>query len=341
MGAVVRRSDWALGTGDLSQKSASPGRRSSGQRLAVRAQQSTFTFACALAVALLTPSFVDAASYTFIVAGLGGEPEYEQRFREQAAAIAAAAEKSAGDAGHVVALTGEQSRRDSVRRELQTLAGKIKANDTATIVLIGHGSYDGEEYRFNVPGADLTGTELGQLFDRLPAREQLIVNATSSSGATIELWRRPQRAIVTATKSGGERTATRFAQYWAQAVGGDGADLNKDEVVTAAEAFDYANRQVAAAFKSEVALATEHARMEGEDAQRFTVARLGASATLGADPQVRALLAQRGAIELDLDGVKERKSALSRDEYYDALEGVLVKLARLQKQIDAKQAAAR
>ena len=40
-----------------------------------------------------------AASFTFIVAGLGGEPEYEQRFREQAAAIAEAAEKAAGAPG--------------------------------------------------------------------------------------------------------------------------------------------------------------------------------------------------------------------------------------------------
>ncbi len=68
-----------------------------------------------------------AASFTFIVAGLGGEPEYEQRFREQAAALAAAAEKAAGAPGHVVVLTGEQARRDSVRREFQTFAAKVKA----------------------------------------------------------------------------------------------------------------------------------------------------------------------------------------------------------------------
>jgi hypothetical protein len=295
----------------------------------------------ALALALFAPGLVGAAPYTLVVAGLGGEPQYEERFREQAAIVAAAAKTSGGEAGHVVVLSGEQSRRDAVRREMQALAAKMKANDTVTIVLIGHGSYDGDEYRFNVPGTDLTGTELGQLFDRLPAREQLIVNATSSSGATFELWRRPQRTIVTATKSGGERTATRFAQYWAEAVSGEGADLNKDEIVTAAEAFDYANRQVAAAYKSEVALATEHARMEGDDAARFTVARLGSSAGVVADPEVTALLAQRGDIERDLNGVKERKTGLSDDEYYDALEGVLVKLAQLQKRIDARQAAAR
>jgi hypothetical protein len=296
----------------------------------------TFFIAATL---LALPSFAGAATFTFVVAGLGGEPEYEQRFREQAAAIAEAAEKAAGAPGHVVVLTGEQARRDSLRREFQAFATQVKTADSATVVLIGHGTYDGEDYRFNVPGADITGAELGQLFDRLPAKQQLIVNATSSSGATIELWQRSERVVITATKSGGERTATRFAQYWLQAISTDAADVNKDEVVTAAEAFDYANRQVAASYKSEVALATEHARIEGEDTATFAVARIGSSALSGADPEVAALLAQRGKIEQDLDGVKGRKAALSQDEYYDELEGVLVRLAQLQKQIDSKQVA--
>lgn len=281
---------------------------------------------------------IAAAAFTFIVAGLGGEPEYEARFREQAAAIAEAAKKADGAADRVVVLTGEQARRDSLRRELQAFAAKIKASDTATIVLIGHGTYDGEDYRFNVPGADITGSELGELFDKISARQQLIVNATSASGAVTDRWERPERIVITATKSGGERTATRFAQYWTQAITGDAADVNKDEVVTVTEAFDYANRQVAAYYKSEVALATEHPRMAGEQTATFAVARVGSSALAAADPEVTALLAQRGQIEHDLDGVKERKAALGQDAYYDELEGVLVKLALLQKQIDAKRA---
>ena len=301
-------------------------------RLAVVGWQLTVTSAAAL----LVPAVVKAASFTFIVAGLGGEPEYEQRFREQAAAIAEASRKTDG-AEHVVVLTGDDARRDSVRKEFESFAGKVKAPDSATVVLLGHGTFDGDDYRFNVPGADLTGSELGQLFDKLAAKQQLIVNATSASGATIDLWKRPDRVVITATKSGGERTATRFAQFWVQAITGAGADVNKDEVVTAAEAFDYANRQVAASFKSSVSLATEHARMEADATTTFTVARLGGSAVAGSDPEVAALLAQRGRIEHDLNGVKERKASLSQDAYYDELEGVLVKLALLQKQIDAKQ----
>jgi hypothetical protein len=295
----------------------------------------TFFLAATL---LVLPTLAAAASFTFVVAGLGGEPEYEQRFREQAAAVGEAAKKAGGDQNHVVVLTGEQARRDSLRREFQEFAGKIKAADTVTVVLIGHGTYDGEEYRFNVPGADITGSELEQLFDRLPAKKQLLVNATSSSGATIELWQRPERVVITATKSGGERTATRFAQYWLQAIGSDAADVNKDEVVTAAEAFDYTNRQVAASYKSDVSLATEHARIAGDETAAFTVARIGSSAGSSADPEVTALLAQRGHIEQDLDGVKGRKASLTEDQYYDELEGVLVRLAQLQRQIDAKRA---
>ncbi len=56
------------------------------------------------------------------------------------------------------------------------------------VVLIGHGSFDGENYRFNLPGDDLTDTDLARLFDELPAQDQLIINATSASGAVIERW---------------------------------------------------------------------------------------------------------------------------------------------------------
>jgi hypothetical protein len=293
-----------------------------------------------LAATLLWPVALPAASHAVIIAGLGGEPEYEKRFREQADAVAAAALKITGDAQNVVTLTGERAQRDSIRKELKALAARMDAADSVTLVLIGHGSFDGDEYRFNLPGPDLTGADLGKLFDELPARDQLIVNATSASGAVVERWQKPRRVIISATKSGGERTATRFAQHWMRAVTTSEADTNKDEVVTAAEAFDYTTRQVEAAFKSDAALATEHARLDGDNASRFTVARLGASGAASADPQVVAMLSQRGEIEQSLNDVKQRRTALPEDEYYDALEGVLVKLAMLQREIDAKQAGA-
>lgn len=281
-----------------------------------------------------------AETYSVIVSGLGGEPAYEQRFRQQNATLAEAALKLTGDGSKTVALSGDKADREALRRALRDLAARAGSDDDVIVTLIGHGSYDGEEYRFNLPGADITATELGALFDQLGARNQLIVNATSASGAVADRWKRGNRIVITATKSGGEKTATRFAEHWVQALSSAAADLNKDDIVTAAEAFDYASRKVADSFKSDVSLATEHARLEGENAGRFQVARFGTAARVTQDPELNALFAQRVRIERELDTVKERKAALAADAYYDELEAVLVQLARLQRQIDARHGAA-
>lgn len=294
-----------------------------------------------MAFAAGVPSLVTADTHALIIAGLGGEKQYEQRFRTQAASLAQAAEKLAGDESNVTVLSADKADRDSVRRELRSLASATKRDDQVMIVLLGHGSYDGEDYRFNLPGPDLTSSELGALFDQIPARDQLIVNATSASGAVVERWKRDNRVIITSTKSGNERTATRFAQYWLEAVSTKSADMNRDDVITAAEAYDFANRRVAESFKADVSLATEHARLEGKGAERMAVARFGNAILATSDAALSALYTQRVGVERDLEAVKERKQALATDAYYDQLEDVLVRLATLQKEIDARQATLR
>jgi hypothetical protein len=302
--------------------------------------RSLWTQAATLASLLALSSGARGESYTLIIAGLGGEPQYEQRFTEQAESIAQSARALAQTDQQVLKLVGADATLTRIRDALTLLTKSVQATDVVTLVLIGHGSFDGEEYRFNIPGPDITGSELRKLLSALPAREQLIVNTTSASGATVEQWVQPGRVVITATKSGGERTATRFAQYWAEALKGATADANRDEIVTASEAFDYASRQVAAAFKADVSMATEHARIEGGAlAANLAVARRG-SAVLSNDPEVRALLARRVDLEQQLQGVKDQRNTLPQAQYYDELERVLVQFARLQQQIDARQGAA-
>ena len=284
----------------------------------------------------LAPTVVVAATHVVIITGQAGDADYEKRFREQTVAVSGAARRLVTDAAAVSVLEGAKAQKESVRAEMRRLAEKVMPEDQFMVVLIGHGTYDGEEYKFNIPGRDLTAGELLEQFDQVRARQQLIVNATSASGATLERWRRDGRVVITATKNAGERTATRFMQYWADAVSSTAADTNKDDLVTAAEAFAFANRRVAESYKADVAMATEHARMEGTGPERFQVARLGGANRLSSDPAVAALMTQRARIEQDLDTVKQRRAALAPDAYYDQLETVLVKLAVLQKEIDAK-----
>jgi hypothetical protein len=285
---------------------------------------------------VMAPAIVLATTQVVIITGQGGEPEYDKRFREQTTALSSAARKLVGDASAVTVLDGAKANRESVRAEFRRLAARVLPEDQIMVVLIGHGSYDGEEYKLNIPGRDMTGNEWLEQFDLLKAKQQLIINASSASGAALERWKREGRVVISATKNGGERTATRFMQYWVEAVSSAAADTNKDDVVTAAEAFAFANRRVGESYKAEVALATEHPRLEGTGPERFQVARLGNTGRVINDPAVSALMTQRARIEQDLDTVKQRRSALSADAYYDQLEAVLVRLAVLQKEIDAK-----
>jgi hypothetical protein len=279
-----------------------------------------------------------AAVRVLILSGLGGEAAYEQRFQKQAAAVAAAASRTGAAQQDVVTLSGEQARRTNLDGELRKFAQAVQSEDQVVVVLLGHGSFDGEEYRFNLPGPDMTGREILAFLNSMPASQMLVVNATSSSGAVIEQWKKSNRVVITATKSGQERNATRFAEYWVQALTTSEADRDKNEIVTAAEAYDFATRKVADVFKSDASLATEHSRIDGKNADRLVVARLGSSALLPADAALDGMMKEQQAIEQQIDQLKARKESLDREQYYNELEQVLLSLARLDRRIDERKA---
>ncbi|MEP7245880.1 MAG: hypothetical protein ABI885_19690 [Gammaproteobacteria bacterium] len=272
-----------------------------------------------------------------IVSGLGGEPTYALRFEQQADALSQAATRAGATQDNITTLTGGHARRDTLTHELTELARKTQPNDQVVIVLIGHGAYDGTEYRLNLPGPDITGHEIGALLDKLPATRQLIVNATSASGAVADLWKRPNRIVITATRSGSERNATRFAQFWVEALSSSEADRDKNESVTVTEAYEFASRKVADTFKADAALATEHSRIEGGSANSFVVARLGTAAALPDDAALTSLLAEQADIEQQLEAIKVRKASLDKEQYYTELEKVLITLAQLDRRIDDRK----
>jgi hypothetical protein len=292
----------------------------------------------AAALALAVSGSAAAGTQVLVIAGLGGEPQYQERFIEWSEAVAKASATATGDEERVVRLSGKDARRDDIRAALQQAASQLGAGDQFLLVLLGHGSYDGSEYRYMIEGPDMTGTELRELLDRVPA-QQLVVNATSTSGALAESWANARRVIITATRSGGERNATRFGGFWAEALVSDAADLDKDGNVTAQEAFDYTVRKVADSYKADTAILTERARLTGAEPSRFVVARIGAAALFASDAQLMALRAEQDRFGEQLAAIKARKAELAADDYYNQLEPVLVEMARVGVRIDARFAA--
>ena len=65
-------------------------------------------------------------------------------------------------------LRGDEARRDNLVKVFTDLQS-LTADDSLAVILIGHGTYDGDDYKLNLPGPDLTASRLANLLDKIPA----------------------------------------------------------------------------------------------------------------------------------------------------------------------------
>ena len=302
----------------------------------------------ALLLVLMTALSAHASVYYVTVAGLGGEPDYEQRFTANAKDLDKLFKES-GSSAHVYTLTGTQATRAQLTQTLTSIAHDAKPEDDFVLMLIGHGSFDGADYKFNLVGPDMTAAELAELCDRIPAKRQLIVNATSASGGSVAALEKPGRGVIAATKSGTEKNATVFARYWVEALQDPTADVDKSDSISAMEAFEFAQRKTAAFYESQKRLATEHpvfedtgknepvrepSKSEGVLLANFTVLRIGAAQKQANNPAKQALLAKKEDLEQKIDALKYQKAAMDPADYKQQLTAALVQLAQVQQELD-------
>ena len=299
-----------------------------------------------VAAALAMPAC--ATTYYVVVAGLGGEPDYEQRFTAAAKDLDRIF-KATGSTAHVYVLSGAQATAAQFAQAMGEIAQNAKPEDDFVLILIGHGSFDGVAYKFNLVGPDLTAAQIATLCDHILSRRQLIVDTSSASGGAMQVLERPGRAVIAATKSGTEKNATVFARYWVEALQDPAADTDKSDSISALEAFNYATKKTAAFYESQKRLATEHAVFNdtghGEPVRQsgngqgtllasFALLRLGTSQQAANDPAKRALLEKKDELEQKIDTLKYQKAAMDPDDYKKQLTEALVELAKVQEELD-------
>jgi hypothetical protein len=290
-----------------------------------------------------------ADTFYFTVAGLGGEPEYDARFSGWAKDLDKLLHEVEPHA-KIKTLYGAEATRANVEAYLREVAKDSKPDDSLVLMLIGHGTFDEFDYKFNLPGPDLSAAQLAGLLDKISAH-QLIVNMTSASGGSIAVLEKPKRVVITATKAGSEKNATVFPRYWIEGMRDPSADVDKNEIVTALEVFKYAEDKTAKFYETQKRLSTEHPLIEdagkgdgvktpsaengeGLTATRFAVLHLGASAAQSRDPAKLQLLKQKEQLEAAIDDLKYRKASMAVQEYRAQLSELLLELARTQEALD-------
>jgi len=275
-----------------------------------------------------------ATTYILTVAGLGGEPDYEQRFTLWANDSDKLLRANATDRV-VETLKGPDATRAKIEASLNKIAGQAKSADAFVLMLIGHGTFDGTEYKFNLPGPDISATELAALINKIPSGRQLVVDMTSASGAAAQAFKKDNRTVITATKSGQEKNATLFGRYWVEALRDPAADTDKNETISALEAFQYADKKTVEFYKEQKRLATEHAQIDDQQrAASFPLLRFGSAAAVANDPAKKELVSKREDIENKIDALKYQKSLMAPADYQKQLTQLLVELSKTQEAID-------
>ncbi len=296
---------------------------------------------------ILLCASAQAATFHILCAGLGGEPDYDTRFTSL---VNDAAKLLAAPGDIVTTFTGAGSGKDALQAAIAKAISSSTADDTIVITLIGHGTFDGTDYRFNLPGPDFTAAELDQWL--VPARARMVVVlATAASGGAISTLRAPNRVIVSATRSGTEKNAVVFSRFWVDALRDAAADTDKNQSVTALEAFRFAGLKTARYYETLKRLATEHPVLEdsgkgeaaanpsaengqGLLAMRTPVVRLGAAQKALANPAKQLLLRRKETVEQAIDKLKYEKAAMPVADYRKQLAALLLQLAQIEEEIE-------
>ena len=316
----------------------------------------------ALAIACQGWTLADAppARFAVVVSGASGGGEYGERFWDWSSKMVASFKGPlqlpdenlfflAEDPERDPSLVTAQAVKSEFMRVIGELESRVRPNDLLFLLLLGHGNFDGSDYRYNLRGPDLTGAELSAILDRFPTQRIVLVCTTPASGALIPRLSGGNRVILTATKNGYEGNETVFARFFVQSFQNPEVDTDKSRQVSLLEAYTFTHRKVKEWYAEKNQLATEHARLddngdgvgsalpevgsaEGSLAGRVTLAAPAEAAAPAGSPsaltELEALRKKKLDLESSLRELRTRKTILPSDQYREQLEALLVELAR-------------
>jgi hypothetical protein len=321
-----------------------------------------------LAIGLLVSAPTDASAqgrtHAVLIVGLGGSAEFRESFHAEAATIYRALIDVHGVPAENVTYLGEKvevdpdmiamrSTRANVLQTFGEIAQRATPMDRLLVVMIGHGTASGGDVQFNLPGPDLTPGDFLEGLAAFPTQTLALVHTGSASGGFVAPLSGPNRILVAATRTERQLNATEFGQFFAAALAGEGADLDKDERVSLLEAFLYSRREVERLYEDENEMLTENAVLDdngdgelshdaglagpdGPLAATFVLG--GVSGTAGQipdDPELARLYQERVEIQARIDDVRALRDQMDETRYLDALEPLLVELALKNREIRA------
>ena len=291
-----------------------------------------------LLLILASPSQAAQRNFLIVTSGIGGEPVYSEKFAQWSKTMIDAAVDRLGIPRQRIVYLAEagtdgadaESRKSELNFAIDRFASTAEADDAIFLLLIGHGTARGERLLFNLPGPDLSATELAAMLERHRDIRWIIVNGAPSSGPFIQALSGPNRIVITATASAAERYHTVFPEHFIGAYAEPGADSDKNGRVSVLEAFSFARREVERSYDEAATLQSEHAVIDDSSAlAQSTYLQSDRTQYSDAIPEreLTRLLTDRAQLEQRIASLVAVKSLYDPVVYDHRLEELLVQFA--------------
>ena len=263
---------------------------------------------------------------------------------------------------------GGRSTLEEIGRRIAEAGGAPGAAEGLFVVLIGHGSAGantgGREARFNLPGPDLTPAGLARMLDAVSAGPVTVAHLGSASGAFVPALSAPGRVILAASAAH-ETNETRFAEHFIAAFSNDdsgggptgtrtGGSRRSKPSILPGSGWNASTTSGACCGPNTPLLddngdgvgSLDPATAPGSDgvlaARRSLLFRTaeaaGEAAREGADPELRALIAERDELAARVDALREVRESMDEEAYLAELETLLLRIAEIAERIAAIRA---
>ena len=311
-----------------------------------------------IAVMVATPRLAAAEDrWAVIICGASGGQKYADQMRDWRASLQTSLVDRYGfKKDHVKMLVdesvktgGEVANAENVKKLFAELKKGGSKDDFVLIVLLGHGTYDGDVAKFNLVGPDLTAKEWTELVNGIQGRVAL-VNTTEASFPFLEALSAKGRIVITATDSAAQKYATVFPEYFVKAMSEASTDLDKNGRTSLFEVFTAASAAVKQYYEQKGQLTTERALLDdtgdgkgkeatadGPDGGLARITNLDAdNAVATSNPELAALIKKQRALETSAEELKLKKGEMPDAEWNAQFEKLMLELAQVSAEIRKK-----
>jgi hypothetical protein len=247
------------------------------------------------------------------------------------------------------AASGERGSAENVRKLFAEVKKSSSKDDFVLIILLGHGTYDGNVAKFNLVGPDMTARDWTELLAGVQGRVAL-VNTTEASFPFLEALTAKGRVVITATDSAAQKYATVFPEYFVKAMKEASTDLDKNGRTSIFEVFAAASAAVKQHYEQRGQLTTERALLDdngdgkgreasadGPDGGIARIAYLDSEVvSTSANPELAELVRRRRALEQQAEAHKELRGVMPEAEWQKTFEKLMLDLAQVSAEIRKK-----